>query len=703
MDRPVNSLNVRSYRDAYNTQPITQKESQPLYAIYSSKVEDFDFNYGKEVTAKSNTIYGRFAQAVNLKRKKLMAVSRFRRPDVSSTITSAEATATETNTVNKNERTHHFFDVNDEPRLEVEECVSEILVATETCPNQTADLVDDSWEIVNETEESTFEPEMPSNQTIVIDETAIGDGSGSTVDLVTGASEISDASLAIDESIDCNETSAQSKDTERKLNQLKAYDSDMKQLLELKQQLLEQSRLQSIVKDMEKAKSTLSAADSTANCDSDSNYSFSEYYVGKAARKQEKQCEQPSTSALVKLPDFIPLSAGDAEERFREAASSPEVDSMTAKSRTEAKVFLSSDHCKYLLTPTGHNFLKDKEQKHDVVIRLEWSSFGNVLCIMGTRRSQDEFRTDLVQFFETLDKKIKSRSEVQIPKNRLQLIKHVSSIIRELNSLSMNNNIHELYHSMRRYEKPNTKASNRKAERCRRFLNMALFGVYGFRDGHKHLQALQENLRQLKNSRETNIAVKFRQMINENLNYIFSAQPHENYSDLIELYTQMKRSKTLPELNLDRKLLGLPIDVQPNRNTSTSSLDVSSFVMEPIDEVPSIQASTALPSLMDLKLNVSSLVVSPPGNCSEPDEEILPAKIDGSEIPSVEANQYAFWSEKCLELIERIKKIQSNSRMTPEKLSSYEKQARNHACHFNAYSRLFKTLENAIENRNAGL
>lgn len=703
MDRPVNSLNIRSYRDAYNTQPIERKESQPMYAIFSDKVEDFDFRFGKTVSGQGNTIYGRFAQAVGLKRKKLIAKSRKPGPSAAlSTITRTEAMPTAPDAVNKTEPTHHFFNEEDETPVEVEKDVSEgteVLVTTEGNAEQDASAItaSDSCEIVAVTEQPA---DARFNQAKNLETTGTEASEGSQLDLVTGASEISDTSMnVVDESTDFAETSIQSVDTERKLKQLKAYDSNMKQLAELKEQLIEQHRIQTIVKNMEKTTATTHAADSTANCDSDSNYSFSEYYVANAARKQAKHRDEPSTSAAVILPDFIPLSAGQgAEERFKEAPSPPET--VASNSRSEAKVFLSSDHCKYLLTPTGHNFLKDKEVKHDVVIRLEWSNFGNVLAITGTAHNQEEFRTDLIEFFETLDRKIKSRSEVQIPKNRVQLIKHVSSIIRELTSMNTNN-VLEFYHSMRRYEKPNTKASNRKAERCRRFLNMALFGVFGFRDGHKHLQALQESLRQLRCRRDTNIPVHFRQTINEHLNYIFSAQPHENYADLIELYTVKKRLKALPELNLDRKLLGLPIDVQPNRNAATTSNDVSNSSLERIDEVPVRKDPADIPSLMDLQLNVSQMLPSPPHNGSG--TELLPQKIDGSDIPSVETNQYAFWSEKCLEIIEKLKIVQLYSKLKAEQLSAYERQARNHELHFTEYSRLFKYLQNAIENQNTGL
>lgn len=204
-------------------------------------------------------------------------------------------------------------------------------------------------------------------------------------------------------------------------------------------------------------------------------------------------------------------------------------------------------------------------------------------------------------------------------------------------------------------------------------------------------------LRHLRSSRETNIPVKFRQNINEHLNYIFSSQPHENYADLIDLYVQKKRSKTLPELNLDRKLLGLPIDVQPNRVVSTTLNDVPNVINDRFNGESSNQTPAAIPSLMDLKLNVSFPSSSNEGP-ERTNEELLPQKIDGSEIPSVETNQYAFWSEKAMAVIEKLKLVRSNSSMTQEEFSAYERQARNHELHFTEYSRLYKTLEMAINN-----
>lgn len=651
---------------------------------------------------RGNTIYGRFAQAVNLKWKKLTAKTRKPKATATSTVTSAEVNTTQPTSSNRTEPKHRFFDEEDETpltHLESEDAasdrtVSEILVTTATSAT-TNFPINDSSPIITEAQEPA--KQTPMNQSNDSDVIEVEPENDSKVDLMMVASETSETSVNIDESMEENETSSLSIDTEQKLDQLMECNSNMEQLLELKHQLLEQTRIKSIVKEMEKTKSTMSAADSTANGDSDSNYSFSDYYVANQAQRRN----EPSTSASVALPDFIPLSGGnEANEQFKETASPPDADhsSIAPISRDEAKVFLSGDHCKYLLTGTGHNFLKDKEVKHDVTIKLEWSNFGNVLCITGTRRSQDNFRTDLVAFLANIDKKIKSRSEVQIPKNRVQLIKHVTNIIRELHGLSMSNNIFELYHSMQRYEKPNTKASNRKAERCRRFLNMALFGVYGFRDGAKHLQALQQNLRELRCSRDINISVQFRQTINEHLNYIFSSHSHENYADLIDLYGQMKRSKTLPEMNLDRKLLGLPIDVlvQSNQKASISTSDANNFTTEKIDEIPSLEAPTNIPALMDLQLNVSSLQPSSSSNNTQQAiDDLLPRKIDGSEIPSVEANQYAFWSTNALNVIDKLKTIPSH--MSSEKLLSYERQAKNHELHFTEYSRLFKTLQHAVE------
>lgn len=728
--RAINTLNIRSYRDAYNAQPIKQNESQPLYSIFSSNVEDFDFNFGKEVCTKGNTIYGRFAQAVDLKRKKLIATSRWQRQIAPSTIPSAEeAVATTTNSINKNKRTHRFFHEAEEegegPEGEEETPVtaadthSEVLVETETTPddhvsNETvSDGNNESNAIVTEIEEPTKvvsetqsnDNKQPTENDVTEIETENGLNAATPFD-VTGESEISDTLLNVVESTsEINETLTQVKDTERKLDQLNAYETSMKQLREMKEQLKIQNRIKSHADKMDREKLTSSVADIAANCDSDSNYSFSEYYLGNSTKKPE---QQPSTSASVTLPDFIPLSSkNDAEHRFRQKTPSPAINRpiKSEELRCEAKVYLTSDHCKYLLTPTGHIFLKDKEEKHDVVIRLEWQRLGNVLCITGTSRGHDSFRLDLVAFFETLDKKIKLRSEVQIPKNRLQLIKHISAIIRELNGLSTNNVI-EFYHSMRRYERANTKASNRKAERCRRYLNMTLFGVYGFREGATHLQNLQDNLRLLKSTQDTNVPVKFRQSINKHLNYIFTAHQHNNYDDLIEQYLQLRRSKTLPELNLDRKLLGLSIDVQTNRNASTLSSETSNYILndsERVDDVPSDQ-TPAIPSLMDIQLNVSSLVSPTPAadHIDTVNNILLPGKIDGSSIPSVETNQYAFWSEKTLELIEKLKILRAFSTISPITLSSLEKQARNHEAHYNAYCRLFKTLENAIANRNAG-
>lgn len=704
MNQPIPSLKVRSYRNAYNS---TKDPSEAAYVLFTSNVEEFDFEFGKCVDPKSNTIYGRFAKATDLKRRKIIAsaAAQRNRTNVTSTITKdeVEIISTDEHTlVNSVDRPMEEVTFEDENATSDQD---EILVSTFTEPTVKIDLLDVSNPREDEVteQESTAQPETQSSQTPESDDQITGNGAEQEIQFnVSGISEASlimiedEPSISAETSISAN-TTVNSNETEYQLEQLKTYESEIKKLHDLKEQIIEKSRQKATGKRDRSASTANQRNDAESHLDSDSNYSFSDFYT--TAKEHQQEATKQVTPPSVALPDFIPLSTGDeSNERFRETSSPLPV----ADGRSEAKIFLGPAQCKHLLTHNGRDFIKACETKFSITSKLEWTGIGNMLCITGTLRDQEKFRSELVEFMESYERKVQSRSTVQLPKNRVHLMKYIGTCLTELYSMSINSHsVYEFYHMMHKNEKSNTKSALKKAERFRRLLNMTLFGVFGFREGWTHLYALQDNLRELKNSADTNTTMAYRQTVHEHLNYIFTAHKHDNYNDLIELYSLKKRAKDLPVLELDRKLLNLPMNVRSNRGFIPND-----FVPQNLVEVPMIQSPTNndVPTQMNIQLNVSmpSMVDdTPKANANGAFDHLLPRKIDSSEIPSVESNQYEFWSEKSLELIEKLKSIATDCNITSGKLLEYERKARNREVHYTEYSRLYTTLQNGVQKLNA--
>lgn len=281
------------------------------------------------------------------------------------------------------------------------------------------------------------------------------------------------------------------------------------------------------------------------------------------------------------LPDFIPLTSNEPEKYTETRSENDEIEEPVTKS--EAQILLSSAHCKYLLTATGHTFLKDQEEKCNVTLRMEWKDYGNVMIVRGFHRDQLRFRKALSTFLEKIDELIKSRSEVQIPKNRKSLIKHIIGQFRELDTLAVEPCAY--YHKMCKNASEKTKASQKREKTFRRFLNMTLFGIYGLLDGAIHVTELQVQLRHLMLSDAANITVAQRIKIREHLNYVFSDMVIDNYADLIKKAKKIGKNPS-KYVKLDRKLIGLPLKQQSNRSNKSLLMSDSSQVSNVHDTTP---------------------------------------------------------------------------------------------------------------------
>lgn len=284
--------------------------------------------------------------------------------------------------------------------------------------------------------------------------------------------------------------------------------------------------------------------------------------------------ENHDKSVSSTLADFIPLTSNQPDKYEPTRSPSPiSADSTTAiNEHTDATIHLMPEHSKQLVTEKGHQFLQNRSEHYRVTARLEWRDYGTVLIVSGMAGNQRDFHNELKEFFhanEPTKPKYNSLSN-GLPKNRDTLIKFIRSQLILLDSPICNKLMGDpmsLHHRILVDLQNPSKNNLKKVSRLRKHLNMVLYGRYGFDDGQMHLNAVQDHLRDLMRMQTTvNIPQNLRKRLVEHIDYIFSDIDHGNYENTITRYNNMKRSRCLPAINLDRRLLGLKINVTNHGN-----------------------------------------------------------------------------------------------------------------------------------------
>lgn len=156
--------------------------------------------------------------------------------------------------------------------------------------------------------------------------------------------------------------------------------------------------------------------------DEDSNYSFSEHFDSKNSSSPSTLDSVESDKSPVTesdaLPDFIPLNNENEEEKYLEETAScfvegtdEEDDAPTRKEDSnpsvpsEAKLYLSNFHSKYLLSPEGQKFLIQMSDKHNIKAKMNFTSVGYMLILFGIQSNQDDFHTELLVEFKNISTK----------------------------------------------------------------------------------------------------------------------------------------------------------------------------------------------------------------------------------------------------------------------------------------------------------
>lgn len=599
---PINSVFVSEYRQLY---PLQQKSTGPDYTILTSNVNNYSFDFGNDVFENGNGIYARFKRAVNIP-----AQSNQRQNDNMP----SKSIQIEPPTQSQNKQ-------NDSQSAEVQE------------------VNDEEWEVVDEIASSDHISIDEDEKHSAIDSTTtneenytIIDSTGSTENLnadtlieydnisTTEMTQYTDEHVENMNSVDADNVTAEdaniistTNETEKELKQL---DDKAKLLDDLKEIIVANSQNQ-VLNDSNKtsveSSSTATSMHISHEVEGDSNYSFSEFY--------KPSLPESSTFSDV-LPDFIPLTSNEPE-KFQPTRS-PTPPEKVEYDNCNAKIYLSDDNVKFLDSQDGVHFIRFSTEKFNINVMIRKSSAGKVLCVSGLPEDQEAFHKELVKFFGISQKKATSTASlpINIPRNREALIRHIRAHLIQLDNFTDRKAVYVIsyYNKMRRFEDFKSKAMVKKAAAFRRQVNFILFGKYGFADGRTHLLALEDHLRDLLQSTEEAITQPLRKKINEHFSYMFSPFDHRNYDIMIQKYRQLRKQNLLPTVTLDRKLLGLKINVRTNTiNINTvpdpnfCPIRFEKAELEDVDglnEKPKTTTHTrklnVMPSSIDIQINVSA-------------------------------------------------------------------------------------------------
>ncbi|XP_034480301.1 uncharacterized protein LOC117786255 [Drosophila innubila] len=314
--------------------------------------------------------------------------------------------------------------------------------------------------------------------------------------------------------------------------------------------------------------------------DSDSNYSFSEHFEVPSStttsNEAENQQSQRKSGPLEDLPDIIPLSTADDDDKddfsisnssqgismcVTSKATSTSTSAVASESLpdlpSEAKILMAHDQTQYLFSPEGRQFLTNSAKQCKVNVRMDFEEYGYVLVIYGLKKNQEDLQLLLLRRNQEVKRKSSDFQSQKPPKRIDVLIRFMRDGIYNLTGDLGNAKNH--YFRIKELEQMNTKNGFKLAERKRRQLNMILFGQAGLANGSMHLDQLLVILKRLvqEHSPDGNAPQALRNEIEEHWRVIFSSLPHADYDSLLKSYGKLEVKNRMNTLDIEPTVLGL--------------------------------------------------------------------------------------------------------------------------------------------------
>uniref|UniRef100_A0A182WJY2 Zinc finger CCHC domain-containing protein 7 n=1 Tax=Anopheles minimus TaxID=112268 RepID=A0A182WJY2_9DIPT len=217
-----------------------------------------------------------------------------------------------------------------------------------------------------------------------------------------------------------------------------------------------------------------------------------------------------------------------------------------------AKVLLTKDRATLLLSDKGTEFLNENGKKHNVQLSIVFESVGNVLLITGAPESQEKFHEELVRFLTEQEHLLKNEKyfKASAPKMTNKMTRYIALFLRGL--VEDKGDVGALWTRFKNAKNVDTQ------EKHRRQLNVLLFGVYGLREGRKHLNILRAQLAlcMKANPWKSELPQQRRSIIEDAIRYIFSAYDHKHYAIFVKEYEELKQANKLKKITYND--LGIP-------------------------------------------------------------------------------------------------------------------------------------------------
>ncbi len=747
---------VKIYEKIYsepNDEPIDNSMSTP-YSMFENPRENFKFNW--EVNESSDRVYGRFMEAAKIRREAVDEINTKRRKKVKIPKLDDNMVLNPMNAQNFREKPKKQFAKNfyeeststpnkvDQQQQIDSECVG-VPSDPPTADCEIENIQEKSTESVAEHDTDVVMKEVEPIQTSAstIDSENCNDQSGPINDSIENDKILQEAvevdqlrgslNFSFNKEMDDLERSkalfdlsfiGTCDDPPDEINSptvSKANVRKMRKVEEIEQLTEMEISLNKLKDELSKKKANddivlnvSNPNDQSIHCvhDSDSNYSFGEYF-NESKSKDDRVLDAVS-------PDYIPLPPHiDPSEISTVSETDAPIDSTVTpvqSSQNSAKIFLTKQHARLLLsTEAGNKLLSDASLTHQVKVRMDWENLGNVLIVVGSTSNQNKFHADLIRFLVEMCKKMRIKNETfqQIPRSKVALIR----FIREQFALLEQplGTVNELYKSMKRNENLKSKNGTKNADRARKHLNIILMGRAGLRDGRLHLTGLESNLRFLLENNKELMTKHTREEIYQHYRYVFSPFEHDDYPDLIAEYEEMKRAKSFPPLNIDKKLFEIKISVKDDESDLNRAkqklMRVSNDTESPKSSHERVDDGSVDVALMSEPKtptsefrNLRRESKTPKQQPKSPKHEAKTPNVQSKSIESVDSptgssagnspslSKNAIWSLKCKDIVEQCRQKHIKSSKVVDKLNTVLEKASRNQLSYADYKNLEKIL-----------
>lgn len=276
----------------------------------------------------------------------------------------------------------------------------------------------------------------------------------------------------------------------------------------------------------------------TSHDDSNSNYSFSDYYKShnesdyiefSGRNRHQLQSTSVNISAINDtLPEFISL--GSDQNAIEN------INIKDCKQICDAKLILSKEHATVLMSRKGQDFLYDLGNHFDIITQFKWDAKGNSLLMTGLSSNQLSFRCEVREFIyrhEVTEYEKQIEISTQIPKVTFRIASLLKSNLQSIKNFS----IKETKQTLDKFIAAENTLDHKKTIKYRKMLNVAFIGYAELNNGSFHLNELRKILSELEKDIQQgngNIGTNenLRNEISTHFKYIFSAINHGDYKKM---------------------------------------------------------------------------------------------------------------------------------------------------------------------------